>query len=181
MRAICRRMRCATSARHVVTPPRRWPPAIEPPSHPVPFATLILLPPGRRMQPNCTMLPILESGSVDAVLHVDDELHRYEAGAGTRSCVAQHRRWRRPGPCGRSSAGASACQAGSSEAALDAERRGWKLCGGGIDPRHGHDGSHAQKTSFPARVKHAHTPLFADSARLTSAMLPDHAPFRMVP
>ena len=137
------------------------------------------------MKPNCTMLPILESGSVDAVLHGNDELHQYEAGAGTRSCATQHRRWRRPGlqvACGRSSADASpsACLAGSSEVARDAYRRGWRLYGGGIDRRHGHDGSHAQKTSFPARVKHAHTPLFADSARLTSAMLPDYAPFRMV-
>ena len=159
-------MRCAESPPPVVSLPCQWSSPHVPPSYSAPFSTSIVLPFCLRMDLDCSIVPELNDEPASALMDGDAEVHQYEAGTLVGSFVKHRQGWRGPLACVSSSACASACFQGFGKGVLDADRGGRACCDDRIDRGHSTDGSAAEKTALPARVKRVHYPLFAAFARL---------------
>ena len=118
------------------------------------------------MDLDCSIVPELNDEPASALMDRDAVVHQDEAGTLVGSFVKHRQGWRGPLAYVSSSACASACFQGFGKGVLDADRGGRAGCDDGIDRGHSADGSAAEKTAFPARVKRVHYPLFAAFARL---------------
>ena len=131
------------------------------------------------MDLDCSIVPELNDEPASALMDGDAEVHQYEAGTLVGSFVKHRQGWRGPLAYVSSSACASACFQGFGKGVLDADRGGRAGCDDGIDRGHSADGSAAEKTALPARVKRVHYPLFAAFARFRPVESSRIATFRM--